>query len=438
MDDNVMRGMRFGGAGEVPPRLRILMSAYACEPHRGSEPGIGWHWATRLAQAGHHVRVLTRANNRAAIERALEANPVPNLLFAYYDLPEWMCRWKNRAGLWTRAYYLLWQWGAYGVARRLCREARFDVVHHITFGVFRHPSFMAFLGLPFVFGPVGGGESAPRLLRGTFPLRGYLIDFFRDIANWVVRVDPLMAAVFRRSAATLCKTGETLQSIPPRFHDKCQVQVELGTDSCRPAMRQRQREDGSFRVLYVGRLVYWKGLHLGLTAFARLLESHPWATLTVVGSGPDEAWLRGVAQRLGIGNTVNWVPRLEHAGVMRAYLRHDAFLFPSLHDSSGNVVLEALSSGLPVVCLDAGGPAILVDPSCGFKVRPGAPQQVVEDLARALAMLAGDRRLVRCMGDAALQRAHEHFSWTHQVSRMEQLYQSVCAGSRADAEGGRR
>jgi glycosyltransferase involved in cell wall biosynthesis len=120
---------------------------------------------------------------------------------------------------------------------------------------------------------------------------------------------------------------------------------------------------------------------------------------------------------------------------MRAYLRHDALLFPSLHDSSGNVVLEALSSGLPVVCLDVGGPALLVDPSCGFKVRPGAPQQVVEDLARALATLADDRRLILSMGEAALYRAREHFSWAHQVSRMEQLYQSVCAGSRAGAGG---
>jgi len=413
------------------PRLRILMSAYACEPHQGSEPGVGWHWATRLARAGHQVRVLTRANNRGAIESVLETNPVPNLRFAYYDLPEWMCRWKNHAGLWARLYYLWWQWGAYGVARRLCREARFDLVHHITFGVFRHPSFMAFLGLPFVFGPVGGGESAPQPLRRTFPLRGYLFDLVRDIANWVVRVDPLMAAVFRRSAATLCKTGETLQSIPPRFHDKCQVQVELGTDGRPAATRHRQREEGGFRLLYVGRLVYWKGLHLGLMAFARLLESHPGATLTVVGRGPDAAWFRDLAQRLDIEGSVNWVAHLEHAAVMRAYLHHDAFLFPSLHDSSGNVVLEALSSGLPVVCLDAGGPAVLVDPSCGFRIRPGMPQQVVEDLARALAALAGDRHLVRSMGEAARYRAHEHFSWARQVTRMERLYQSVCAGAAA-------
>src|SRR5262249_30182969 len=153
-------------------------------PGKGSEPGIGWRWAVALAQAGHEVWVLTRANNRPAIEKALQERAFSRLHFAYYDLPAW-ARWWKRGARGVRLYYLLWQLGAYRVARALCRDVAFDVAHHITFGVFRHPSFLAFLGLPFVFGPVGGGESAPRELRGTFPLRGYLSDLVRDAANWV-------------------------------------------------------------------------------------------------------------------------------------------------------------------------------------------------------------------------------------------------------------
>ena len=436
MVGNVIVPQRPGSPENGRRKLRILLSAYACEPHLGSEPGIGWHWATRLARAGHDVRVLTRANNRASIERALAADPVANLGFAYYDLPAWMRKWKNHSGLWARIYYLLWQGGAYRVARRLCRETRFDIVHHITFGVFRHPSFMAFLGPPFVFGPVGGGETAPRELRKTFPLRGYLIDLVRDFANWIVRVDPLMAAVFRRSAATLCKTRETLSSIPARYRDNCVVQVELGTDERSGQALHRAREAGGFRILYVGRLVYWKGLHLGLMAFAGFCRSHPDSCLTVIGRGPDEAWLHKLSDDLGVSDAVTWIPHLERAAVMRAYARHDAFLFPSLHDSSGNVVLEALSCGLPVVCLDAGGPAVLVDPSCGFKVRPGEPQQVVEDLSRALDTLAQNPVLLRAMSRAASVRARDNFSWTRQILQMEQLYLAACAGRGAVARHG--
>jgi glycosyltransferase involved in cell wall biosynthesis len=243
------------------------------------------------------VWVISRANNAGAIENALARQQVGNLQFSYYDLPAWALGWK-RAGRGVRSNYVLWQWGAYRVARRLCRAVRFDVVHHLTFGAFRHPSFMAFLDVPFVFGPVGGGETAPRLLRATYPLRGRVIDGVRDLANWTVRVDPLMAAVYRRSAAILCKTGETMDAIPARYHDKCCVQPEVGIDD--PGDRRvvpRPRESGRFRVLYVGRLEFLKGVHLGLAAFALLRARHPEATLTIIGSGPDEAWLRRKARR---------------------------------------------------------------------------------------------------------------------------------------------
>jgi glycosyltransferase involved in cell wall biosynthesis len=229
----------------------------------------------------------------------------------------------------------------------------------------------------------------------------------------------------------LCKTAETVQSIPARFRGNCRVQVELGMDERPGQLVRRAREAGGFRILYVGRLVYWKGLHFGLRAFAEFLKLHPDAHMTVIGRGPDEVWLHELADELGLREAVTWIPHLELTAVMRAYSRHDVFLFPSLHDSSGNVVLEALSCGLPVVCLDAGGPAVLVDPSCGFKVRPGAPVQVVEDLARALDALAQDPALLRAMGQAAAIRAREKFSWARQVLSMEQLYLAVCAGQGA-------
>jgi len=149
--------------------LRVLLSAYACEPGKGSEPGIGWNWAREIALRGHETWVLTRANNQATIEAKLSGkNAISNLHFLYYDLPQWLQRWKKLPGG-IHIYYLLWQWGAYQFVKSVHRQKRFDLVHHITFVLIHMPGFMGNLGIPFILGPVGGGERSPWLFT-TFDL----------------------------------------------------------------------------------------------------------------------------------------------------------------------------------------------------------------------------------------------------------------------------
>ena len=109
---------------------RILLSAYACEPARGSEPALGWGWATELVRAGHQVWVLTRAENRTAIDRdALAADP--NLTFVYFDLAPWVQ--TCRKGIGKILYYVLWQWRAVRHIRKHFPALPFDVVQHVTY-----------------------------------------------------------------------------------------------------------------------------------------------------------------------------------------------------------------------------------------------------------------------------------------------------------------
>ena len=139
--------------------MKILLSAYSCGPGRGSEPGVGWNWALTLAQHGYEVWVLTREEERAGIEAVLQGLPdALRLHFAFYDLPRWACWWK-KGEKGVHLYYQLWQFGVVKVAGELHARVHFDLVHHITFGVFRQPSYLWVLGVPFVFGPLGGGAA---------------------------------------------------------------------------------------------------------------------------------------------------------------------------------------------------------------------------------------------------------------------------------------
>ncbi|MEE8533635.1 MAG: glycosyltransferase, partial [Alphaproteobacteria bacterium] len=280
--------------------MKVLLSAYACEPGKGSEPGVGWMWARGLARLGHEVWVLTRANNRSPIEAAAPPQ-ADRLHFLYYDLPAW-ARWWKRGGRGVRLYYLLWQWGAYRYAREIHARERFDRVHHVTFVSVRQPSFMGRLGAPFVFGPVAGGEHAPWRLRLGCGWRGLALDALRDVANALVRFDPLMATTFRAAERIYVTSEQTLALIPRRYRHKADVELAIGWDGEPGAASAERGGDAgaALRVLCVGRLVYWKGLHLGLAAFRRLLDAEPDARLVVVGDGTDETRLKGLAEALGI------------------------------------------------------------------------------------------------------------------------------------------
>ena len=405
--------------------MKVLLSAYACEPGKGSEPGMGWHWALEIARLGHEVWILTRNNNLSGLERALTSHADLKIHLVGYDLPPWL-RWWKRGGRGVYAYYSLWQFGACHAARRLALETPFDLVHHITFAGFRQPSFMGRLGIPFVLGPTGGGESTPSLLLQSYPLRGQVVDAARALANRFARFDPLVRQSFEQAAVILCKTKDTLSYVPPEHRAKCIMMQDVGTEmslisQAAPANPQ------TARFLYVGRLLYWKGVHLALQALARMRQDYPGATLTIVGKGPDREWLCQLASQLGVAHAVEWkgwVPREE---VLSIYREHTAFLFPSLHDSGGTVVMEALSQGLPVICLDTGGPGAMLPSSCGFKVavEDRTQAEVVNDLAAAMQQIAENPGLGAEMARCSLAAAYEN-TWSKIVSRTYQHIQDVC------------
>lgn len=404
--------------------MKLLLSAYSCEPGKGSESGVGWHWAEELSALGYEVWVLTRSNNREPIEEALDAQPARhNLHFIYYDLPKWASWWKI-GGHFVRFYYLLWQIGAYQAVKRAHRDIGFDAVHHLTFGTVRQPSFLGGLGVPFIFGPAGGGERAPWPLRRGYGVSGWLADLTRDVLNGFIKYDPTMRLTYRQAHRIYLKSPQSRDPIPREWQDKARCHFEMGIDPPEgPEEDTAQAEAPGLRVLYVGRFLYWKGMHLGLQAFASLLSADPNAHLTLVGKGKSESLWRRQARRLGIADHIDWVPWVEQNELGALYRRHDVFLFPSLHEASGNVVLEALAHGLPVVCLDLGGPALIVNESCGRVIltTDRGRAAVVGDLAAALTELRREPDTRQRLSQGARARVAT-MTWRAQV---EQLYRDA-------------
>lgn len=158
-------------------------------------------------------------------------------------------------------------------------------------------------------------------------------------------------------------------------------------------------------------------MDLGLRAIANLRARGVPIRLTMIGDGPAHQRWQSLTSKLELASCVTWVPWMKQRDLLDAYATFDAMLFPSMHDSSGNVILEAMASGLPVVCLDLGGPGQLVDQHCGRVVPVDGldADQVIEGLADALTQMATDPALLNRLRLGALQRA-QLLTWQKAVN----------------------
>jgi glycosyltransferase involved in cell wall biosynthesis len=316
-------------------------------------------------------------------------------------------------------HYVVWQWQAARLAQLLHASEHFDRVHHVTYAGLRGPSFMGGFGIPFIFGPVGGGERAPWRLRQGYHFSGLIPETLRDIANLAVRFRLMMTPTFIRAAKIYVTSEQTLELIPRRYRDKAEIELAIASDRLLPLNRKPSKQcAGSFRVIYSGRFVDYKGMFLGLPAFAALLRARPDARLTMVGDGPRKKQWQQKAAQLGISANVDWLPWQPHEAMDAIYDAHDVMLFPSLHDAGGLVVLEALSMGLPVICLKLGGPGVIVTDACGraIDVAGKSVTQVAEELADALIELSDDETR-RSLTQFATTRCRE-FTWQQKIDRI--------------------
>ena len=403
--------------------IHVCISAYACDPTRGSEPGIGWNIVREVARR-HRVWAITRRRNEAAITAALRHQPLPNLQIAYVDLPQPLLAFK-RGQFGIEAYYALWQRLTRSVIAKLHREVQFDVVQHATFGRYWGPTALAYSPAPFVWGPVGGGESAPAAFRDDLDWHGRVSERIRDGARRCGESAPSVRHAARRATLALAVTEETKARLLRLGTKRVELFSAMGMDAAayaRLCAIPIARGD-AVRFISMGRLLHWKGFHLGLRAFAA--ANLPDAEYWIVGDGPERPKLVELATRLRIANRVRFCGAQRWNDALQTLATCQVLVHPSLHDSGGFVCLEAMATGKPVLCLDLGGPAEQVTSLTGVKVAAITPEQAVSDLARAMTLLGNTPDLRHAMGEEGRRRVKSEYIWDTKGDRLDAMYESV-------------
>ncbi len=412
-------GLSPSGAGG----LKILLSAYGCNPYKGSEYGHGWNWAWHLAEAGHEVWCLTTPRGQADIEKYLAENPQAKLKFVFVHVPRWVDKtYVNQAGVYFN--YIYWQRSAAKVAKRLDKEIDFDIVHHVSYGSIQMGSGMWRLGKPFFFGPLGGGQFSNPAFKKYFG-KWWRQEVFRKIvSDTLIAFNPDTKKALRNAKLVLAYNRETYEmaqnlgakqveyllsaTLPPAFY---------------PEAVPERREGEKFKILWVGRFYARKALSLALEALSKVDKSIPFE-LSIAGDGPVVHLLEGWIQEYGLEGKVNWLGRISWQEVREAYLSHDLFLFTSLRDSFGVQLLEAMACGLPIVALNHQGARDFVPEEAAMKVSVENPEKTVRELAEAITALyhAPERR--KTMGTAGFTYAKTQV-WTEKVKFMTTKYQAL-------------
>ena len=426
--------------------IKTLILAENASLQGGGESALAVHWFRELTQQGVVVWLLSHARCRNELYHLFPAAK-DRLIFVE---DSWL-----QAGLWRLGRLLplavavfstgwcirlLTQVRQNSLARQLVREHDIDIVH-LTMPVSPlEPTLIRRLGAPLVIGPLNGGMSYPP-------------GFAHRERRWVkafITTGRASAATFNRfltgktEAACLLaaneRTKRVLQNAFPASAASITLLPENGIDSSvwSPYVKTAVTTEKSapVRLLFVGRLVDWKGVDLLLQAFAHAVQrSAEPLTLCVAGDGPMRLRWQAMAARLGILGArdaeqgkaffLGWLPTEACADQMR---QADVLVLPSLLECGGAVVLEAMATGLPVIACDWGGPADYLDATCGVLLPVGSESQLIEALTQAIVMLARDPDLRRTMGQAGHNKAHAQYRWGMKSKQAICIYKEIlCA-----------
>jgi glycosyltransferase involved in cell wall biosynthesis len=409
--------------------IHVCISAYACDPTKGSEAGIGWNVVREVASR-HHVWAITRRKNQPAIAAALERTPLPKLRMVYVDLPTPVLALK-RGQVGIEGYYRLWHFWSRRIVRQLHETVRLDVTQHVTFGRYWGPTSLAHVSIPFIWGPVGGGESAPAPFLEDFGWRGRASEFLRDYARRRGESAASVRAAVGHSALALAVTAETKARLLQLGARRVELFSAMGLDrddyenlSTTPAP-----DAATVRFISIGRLLHWKGFHLGLKAFAA--AALPRAEYWIIGDGPERRALLSLVEKLGLDTRVRFLGSISRTDTLERLKAAHILVHPSLHDSGGWVCLEAMASAKPVICLDLGGPAEQVTSETGVKVTARDPNQAVADMARGMTELHCNAELRHTMGQLGRDRVRREYLWERKADRLDAFYASVLESSEA-------
>ncbi len=406
--------------------MKILYDCFSCSPYYGSDEGIGWTWPYMMSKY-HEVWALVRTDRKEDIERFCKENPTSNLHFVYCDIPKWMNIYYYYGSNKTSAmrflmYQYLWQYAAIREAKRLHKIIGFDLVHHVCTNDFRILGFMYKLKIPYIIGPIGGAQETPKAL--YYYVRNHQkSEKIRTFLNRFLTGMPSYKRALNSASRVYVSNRETWDYIEKKMTDKSKIkqQTEVAYLNAKIPPEKNPTDKKEMLFMWAGRMEYRKGIEL-LLDVAKLLPAEKTWQIILCGTGTEKEKYESRVKEMNLTDRVVFTGKLPYEKVQELYEAADVFVFPSLRETTGTVIIEAMAHGVPVICLKQGGAVQVLNEECGWLVGGDNKDEYLENFSCAMLECIEMPELVLRRGQAAKERIKRFYTWERYIEDMSRIY----------------
>ena len=391
--------------------MNYLISAYSVNPYKGSEDSIGWNWVLQYEKnykEGDRIILLTKKFNEKDTRRGLKEFNIQHVKLVIVDVPDALNWFREKHSAFHHMYYILWQHWAWLWVKH--SGIRFDVIHHVTMNDYRIPSELyKAKGAKVIWGPMGGAQVTPR------PLKVYeknqLVASFREFVNKSCSWNPFYKKALRSYYKIYCINNETQKQISRIVGKDVPLMPELALRDEYKNLPIRKGKNDILKIVFVGRLIGKKGIAFLVDALSLMPTDMDWELL-IFGDGDDRALIEKQIADSGIGKNVKLMGNRPLNQIAEAYQQADVFVLPSLRETSGNVLLEAMAYAVPIVAFDTSFCRLLKEVDCGVFINTEqALDNIKEDYCKAIVTLGQDKELAKQMGLNGYKYVNSKLTW---------------------------
>lgn len=399
--------------------MNILVLAAFISPYKGSEYSVAWNYVKHMSKYNNLTVVYgssgTFLGDCSVMEKYAKEYPIKNVEFVavHANKKTNFLNTLNRKGIFVYSFYLAfesWQKQAYAVAKELVKKRHYDLCHMVGPIGYREPGFFWKLGLPFMWGPIGGANNAPWKLVRHIPLNGMIKQSVRSIINSIqLRGNRRVKQALNATDLLLTCTTENREKFL-YYYDKDSLYLPenaIDTEIC--VNEEKYGHLDTYNFIIVGCQDDRKNSILFLRSLLRI-KNIGRIHLDVVGGGPAIKHMQEFALKNGISDRITWHGQLPRDKAVSLFKNAHMHVLTSISEGNPTVILEAMSYGVPTLSLDHCGMHDTIDENSGVLIPIHSYQQCIRDIAKEVDLLIDNPHLFKKLSDGTVIRS-ELYLW---------------------------